>query len=261
MGKKAAVDFSAGGLRTAPLVADNAFNWRVFDANAQAYLRKQIAPGVFADICAAALRSDLAVPYGHTIYKYRYLALMEEERYYEAFLDAEVMGGVFRDELSHQQMLCSVYLKRHNFDRALDCINKLLAFARRNGLDMIDLLAQRAELLNFMAKIKFFTALEFCRKIERDGEAAQRLYSGLPVVIKGKALFALNEETRHPFLVFNLGDGPSNEIGFRRIYGQAASCEIPFLQGLVPNATITMLGYFLGALEDQLLFSPCYLLD
>ena len=260
MGKKAAVDFSAGGLRTAPLVADNAFNWRVFDANAQAYLRKRIAPGVFADICAAALRSPLAVPYGHTIYKYRYLALMELERYYEAFLDAEVMGGVFRDELNHQQMLCSVYLKRHNFDRALDCVNKLLAFARRNGLDMIDLLSQRAELLSFMAKIKTFTAPDFCRKIARDGEAAQRLYSGLPVVIKGKALFALNEETRHPFLVFNL-DGPDNDTVFKHIYGQAAPGEIPFLQGLAPGATITMLGYFLGALEDQLLFSPCYLLD
>ena len=260
MGKKAAVDFSAGGLRTAPLVADNAFNWRVFDANAQAYLRKRIAPGVFADICAAALRSPLAVPYGHTIYKYRYLALMEEERYYEAFLDAEVMGGVFRDELNHQQMLCSVYLKRHNFDRALDCVNKLLAFARRNGLDMVDLLGQRAELLRFMAKIKTFTAPDFCRKIERDGEEAQRLYSGLPVIVKGKALFALNEETRHPFLVFNLDD-KDNETGFKRIYGQTAPCEIPFLQGLVPHTIITMLGYFLGALEDQLLFSPCYLLD
>ena len=90
--KKAVVDFAAGGLRTAPQVADNAFNWRVFEANAQAYLFKQITAEVFAEACGEALNSPLAVPYGHTIYKYRYLALMEQGRYYEAFLDAQVIG-------------------------------------------------------------------------------------------------------------------------------------------------------------------------
>lgn len=260
MVKKNVADFAAGGLRTAPLVADTAFNWRIFDANVQAYLRKQITPQVFADICAEALNSPLAVPYGHTIYKYRYLALMELERYYEAFLDAQVMGGVFRDEFNHHQMLCSIYLKRHNFDRALDSLGKLLTLALRHDLETAELISQRCELLKFKAEIKTFNALDFCREIQRDQEEARRNYAGLPVIITGKAVFALNEQTKDPFLVFDLS-GPDNGTEFTHIYGQAAPCEIPFLQGLAPDATITMLGYFLGDLDKQLLFSPCYLMD
>lgn len=260
MVKKNAADFAAGGLRTAHLVADAAFNWRVLDANIQAYLRKQIAPEVFADICAAALNSPLAVPYGHTIYKYRYLALMELERYYEAFLDAQVMGGVFRDEFNHHQMLCSIYLKRHNFDRALDSLGRLLALALRHGLETAELISQRCELLKFKAGIKAFDALDFCREIAQGGEEARRNYSGAPVIITGKALFALNECSKDPFLVFDLS-GPDNATAFSHIYAQAAPCEIPFLQGLAPGAAITVLGYFLGELDGQLLFSPCYLMD
>ncbi len=257
--KKVVVDFAAGGLRTAPVVADNAFNWRVFEANAQAYLFKEMSAEVFADVCAAALNSPLAIPYGHTIYKYRYLALMELRRYYEAFLDAQVMGTVFRDELNYNQMLCSIYINRHNFDRALDCMNKLLAYARRQGLETADLLAQRCELLGFVAALKSFDALDFCRELRRNPQKEHDL-AGSPILLTGQAFFALNQETGHPFLVFNL-EGEDNDTGFIRIYGQAADCEIPFLHGLVPNATVTMLGYFLGTLDDQVLFSPCYLVD
>ena len=260
MVKKSAVDFNSGGLRTAHQVSDNAFNWRVFDANAQAYLRKLISPAVFADLCAAALKSPLAIPYGHTIYKYRYLALMQLERYYEAFLDAQVMGGVFRDELNYNQMLCSIYLKRHNFDRALDCIGKLLNVARRQKLDSAELLAQRCDLLKIMAKIKTFTALDFCRKIAPSDPHAVNAYVGSQIILTGQALFALSEGSREPLLVFDLNH-PDNHTGITHIYGRAADCEVPFLQGLKPGATITVLGYFLGVLDNQALFSPCYLLD
>ena len=54
---------------------------------------------------------------------------------------------------------------------------------------------------------------------------------------------------------------PDNHTGITHIYGRAADCEVPFLQGLKPGATITVLGYFLGVLDNQALFSPCYLLD
>ena len=70
---------------------------------------------------------------------------MEEERYYEAFLDAEVMGGVFRDELNHQQMLCSVYLKRHNFDRALEVdLAKTDAASLLKGMQLVKELLMKA---------------------------------------------------------------------------------------------------------------------
>jgi hypothetical protein len=260
MVKKAVVDFAAGGLHTAHLLADNAFNWRVFEANAQAYLRKQIAPDVFANICSAALSSPLTVPYGHTIYKYRCLALMELERYYEAFLDAQVMGGVFRDELSCRQMLCSIYLKRHNFSRALDCMSKLLSHAHIHNLDTTELAAQRSELLRFMARIKTFDALDFCRNLQQNPDKMQRDYCGRPINITGQAFFAINEERKLPLLVFDL-TGPDNDTGFTHIYGQAAACEIPFLHGLTPGTTVTMLGYFMGAPHEQVIFSPCYLTD
>ena len=258
--KKAVVDFAAGGLRTAPQVADNAFNWRVFEANAQAYLFKQITAEVFAEVCGEALNSPLAIPYGHTVYKYRYLALMELGRYYEAFLDAEVMGTVFRDELTHQQMLFSIYLNRSNFDRALDCVNKMLAFARRQGLDLAELLAQRSELLAFSRGIETFDALDFCRLISRAPEEARRKYAGRPVRLTGRAVFALNKETGHPFLIFNLPD-TGNDTGFTHIYGQTEQCEIPFLHGLKPEAAITMLGYYLGTVDTQALFDSCHFVD
>lgn len=258
--KKAAVDFAAGGLRTAPQVADNAFNWRVFEANAQAYLFKRISPETFAEVCGEALNSPLAIPYGHTIYKYRYLALMELGRYYEASLDAQVMGTVFHDELSRQQMLCSVYLNRGNFDRALDAISKMLAFARSHGLDPADLLAQRSELKTFMRDIKTFDALDFCRLISRDPEETKARYAGRPVRLVGQAVFALNRETGHPFLIFTLPQ-KNNNTGLTHIYGQAEQCEIPFLHGLKPDATITVLGYYLGTVDTQALFGSCHFVD
>ena len=61
--KKAVVDFAAGGLLAPRKVADNAFNWRVFEANAQAYLFKKLTPDVFADLCAEAIDS----PPGHSL--------------------------------------------------------------------------------------------------------------------------------------------------------------------------------------------------
>lgn len=258
--KKAVVDFAAGGLLAPRKVADNAFNWRVFEANAQAYLFKKLTPDVFADLCAEAIDSPLAIPYGHTIYKYRYLALMELKRYYEAFLDAQVMGTVFRDELTHHQMLASIYLNRNNFDRALDCVNKMLGYARSHGLDMADLLAQRYELLAFIRNIKTFTALDFCRELQRAPGEVQRKYAGTPVRITGQALFALNQETGHPFLIFNL-EGAGNDTGFTHIYGQAEKYEIPFLHGLKPDTAITMLGYFLGTVDSQALFGSCHFVD
>lgn len=258
--KKAVVDFAAGGLRTAPQVADNAFNWRVFEANAQAYLFKQITAEVFAEACGEALNSPLAVPYGHTIYKYRYLALMEQGRYYEAFLDAQVIGTVFHDELTSQQMLCSIYLNRGNFDRALDAVGKMLNFARRHGLDMADLLAQRSELKTFARGIDTFEALDFCRLISRNPEETRDRYAGRPVRLIGRAFFALNKETGHPFLIFNLPQ-EGNDTGLTHIYGQTEQCEIPFLHGLKPDATITMLGYYLGAVDTQALFGSCHFVD
>ncbi len=258
--KKAAVDFAAGGVRTAMDVADKAFNWRVFEANAQAYLLKSIAPDVFADICSAALKSPLAISYGHTIYKYRYLALMDLERYYEAFLDAQVIGGVFQDELSCNRMLCSIYFKRNNFDRALDCLNKMLTFARRHNLDSAELVAERCDLLRFIKNIKAFSALDFCREIKNDPQEAQRKYAGSPVRLTGPAYLAVNQESKDPFLVFDLA-GADNDTGLTHIYGRAEPCEIPFLQGHTPGAPLTMLGYFLGVADNAALFNPCYFVD
>lgn len=264
--KKAGPDFSAGGLRIAPVLADSAFNWRVFEANARAFLAKDIEPGAFADMCSLAISSPLVGDYGHTLYKYRYLAYMELERYYEALIDAQVMLAAYGDELNHLQMCCSIFLKRHNFSQALVCVDRLLGLARKRGGEISDLLGDRASLCRFMNQVKIFTAADFSREVAADPEAVQRAYAGVPVQISGDALFALNQETNHPFLVFNLS-GQENDAGYTCIYGHAAQHEVPFLhqvfQELRPGQArpASMLGYYMGSVNKQILFSPCYLLS
>ncbi len=264
--KKSGTDFSVGGLRIAPVLADSAFNWRVFEANARAFLAKDIAPGPFAEMCTAAIASPLADDYGHTIYKYRYLAYMALERYFEALIDAQVMLAAYSDELNHLQMCCSVFLKRHNFSQALLCVDRLLGLARKQGGEITDLLSDRASLCRFISRVKSFTAAEFSRELGADPAAAQRTYAGVPVQISGEALFALNQETNHPFLVFNLPEQDS-PAAFTCIYGHAAQHEIPFLhqvfRELKPGQAqhLAMLGYYLGSVDKQILFSPCYLVS
>lgn len=241
-----------------PAMADSALRFEDFTANAEAFLRKEIHADVMADICAVALEYADDADYRKSVHKYRFLANVALERYYDAMADALAMLTEFEDAHQHYSMMCSLSLKRWNYMRAFDYVDKLIAVSRENGLDVDTLEQDRDELERFLARILCFSAQEFSnamvRALEVGGGAAVRDYAGIPLQITGAATVLVHPAGRVPYCVFQADDYVP-----RAIYCQMPESELPFIRHVEEGQSATIFGYLLSVDATKILLQPCRL--
>ncbi|MDL2272289.1 hypothetical protein LJC23_04570 [Desulfovibrio sp. OttesenSCG-928-I05] len=244
-----------GAVMLHPAMADAALRFEDFTANAEAFLRKEIRADVMVDICAVALEFAEDAAYRKSVHKYRFLANVALERYYDAMADALAMLTEFEDAHQHYSMMCSLSLKRWNYARALDYVDRILALSLENGLDARTLEEDRDELEIFLSRILCFSAQEFSLAMTRalgvEGAAAVREYAGVPLQITGRATVLVHPASRVPYLVFQ-ADG----YVVRSIYCQMPESELPFIRHVEEGRNATVFGYLLSADSDKILLQP-----
>lgn len=249
-----------GLLPLRPELADYTLRYEDFARSAEAYLRKELPADVLLELCALALESVIDDAQRKSVHKHRYLANIALGRLYDAMADALAILREFGDAPLHFEMMCSLCLKRNNYFRALEYVEKILSWSIERGLDVGTLEADRAELEKFAARIRLFSAEEFSdtimRLLAREGAAAVRQYAGVPLQITGKARVNVLPSPRTPYLIFD-----TDEAMPKPVYCQMPENELPFIRHVEEGQRATAFGYLLSVDASKILLQPCRLIS
>ena len=241
-----------GSKYRAPPVGRRSPSAAEFETAAAAFLKRTFPAASFLEVCNAAIENAFNERSEKALYKYKYLACMALERYYDASLLAFVMLNRFQDEALHCEMMCSICLKRNHYDMALEHLDRLIGLSGRFTPEAAELERDKAALKGRIAMILRFSSESFLSEVGNDNNETRRRYAGLPLLLTGPARFLLHPDTGTPYFIFK-AEGKTGRV----IYGQARKSEIPFIPRFKTGGAISIMGSFLGADEEKILLQPC----
>lgn len=248
--------FNHNAMVLPPAMGDHIYTPAEFETLALAFQQGQLASDVFLDICTAALNRDNDPSYERLIYRNRYLAYLVLGDYYQARAEARTVLSRFNDQLLYQEMLCVIFLKRRNYYRALECMDRIIEKIGPGNANAGLFMQQRQEIQSVVDSVISCSAEEFRQAVAAAGQDAGGRYGGRLLRISGPASFALVPGTGNLYIVFRAGQ--ADGLG---IYGQAPGCEIPFLRHCQAGQQLSVLGVFLGIDQRNILLTPCHVLD
>lgn len=241
-------------------LGDYRLTYEVFERKAALFLNGSLEPALFLELCNLAL--DYAEQAGDDdlykleIHKYRFLAKIGLQLYYEATADAYAVLNEYHDVFLYYEMMCSLSLKRSNHYSALDYLEKMMDFANLNGLDSSEFLLEHQQLTRFISKILHYHVEDLCRAVLADGDLAQRSFAGLPLLVTGKARFMIYPHNNNPYLLFS-----PEQSSIQSVYCHAPVSELPYLRHVRPEQEVTVFGYLLKCDQSKIVLKPCNILD